>query len=248
MPNACNYSWSNELDAIIRREALAADAPLDLAYTFIAFESGFNALARNLNPPLEDSVGLLQLNRLGGQGQGFTVEQLQDPVLNLRVGLPPIARTYAAVWSPTLAAFEFVYLVATGSGHPGLISRSDPRIRRAFNIWVCFNTGVGWAGPGGAPSTETIPGAGGTFASSMAGHTTLFMFPGGIIGRMMQMVMPQRMVGGVLRSLSPGGFQRRLLGSFHPRSMLPGGSGFGLARPRVRLPPGHAEPRRRPRR
>src|SRR3990167_245425 len=68
MPNACNYTWSTALDTVIREESRSAGVPLDLAYTFVAVESGFDPLIRNLSA-IEDSVGLLQLNRRGGQGQ-----------------------------------------------------------------------------------------------------------------------------------------------------------------------------------
>ncbi|MGH6998551.1 MAG: transglycosylase SLT domain-containing protein, partial [Phenylobacterium sp.] len=120
MPASCGYAWSDALDAIIVEEAAGAGVPIDLAYTFIAVESGFDPAARNDNPPLEDSVGLLQLNRLGGQGAGYSVEQLSDPRFNLRVGLPPIASAYAGAWRADVPPYEFIYGIAVQSGHPGL--------------------------------------------------------------------------------------------------------------------------------
>jgi hypothetical protein len=46
-------------------------------------ESGLNPKSRNFNPPKEDSVGLFQLNRLGGAGQGRSVDDLKDPTTNI---------------------------------------------------------------------------------------------------------------------------------------------------------------------
>ena len=265
MPTACNYSWSDDLDAIIREEAAVAEAPLDLAYTFIAFESGFNVLARNLNPPIEDSVGLLQLNRIGGQGVGYTVAQLQDPRLNLRVGLPPIARAYAAAWQPTLAPFELLYRIATTSGHPGRIPRNDPRIRRAFNIWACFNSAVGFAGPGGAPAPTFVPGAGQAFtgaaaalfapgmpippASILAGHAGSIHIPLLVAARAMVMrqavynLGPRTVLRRQLRALSPAGLRYRLISSIDPRQRFARAFRLPMHLAAMRLPPRHKLPR-----
>ncbi|MDB5578951.1 MAG: hypothetical protein JWR80_4127 [Bradyrhizobium sp.] len=47
-------------------------------------ESGLNPKSRNFNPPKEDSVGLFQLNRLGGGvGSGISLEDLKDPAKNI---------------------------------------------------------------------------------------------------------------------------------------------------------------------
>ncbi|MEA2892649.1 MAG: hypothetical protein QOI05_3442 [Bradyrhizobium sp.] len=46
-------------------------------------ESGLNPNSRNFNPPKEDSVGLFQLNRVGGVGKNVPVEELQDPAKNI---------------------------------------------------------------------------------------------------------------------------------------------------------------------
>jgi Phage tail lysozyme len=46
-------------------------------------ESGLNTKSRNFSPPKEDSVGLFQLNRIGGLGKENTVKELQDPATNI---------------------------------------------------------------------------------------------------------------------------------------------------------------------
>jgi hypothetical protein len=45
-------------------------------------ESGLNPASRNFSPPKEDSVGLFQLNRISGPGNGHSVEELSDPARN----------------------------------------------------------------------------------------------------------------------------------------------------------------------
>ena len=248
MPSACDYSWPQDLDLIIREESAQAGVPLDLAYTFIAVESGFHPSARNNNPPIEDSVGLLQLNRIGGQGAGYSVAQLQDPRFNLQVGLPPIGGAYSAFWRPDAPPYEFLYLVATRSGHPGLVDRADPRIRRTFNTWACFNSGVGWAGPGGAPAPAFAIGPGAALASTIGAFGLVFLFPAGILRRMLTMVNPRFVVGQRLASLTPGGVQRRVLSMFHPRALLPGRSDVALQLLGLEPRPAGRDDRRRRRR
>lgn len=160
MPTACGYTWSTDLDTIIRQEAAVAGTPLDLAYTFIAVESGFDPAAHNVTAT-EDSVGLLQLNRIGGQGAGYSVEELKDPRRNLQIGLPYITAARRATWSPTIAPFEFIYLIAIRSGHPGQVDRDDYRIANIARAWSCFFPAAGLVGPFGAPgAVETRPGPG----------------------------------------------------------------------------------------
>jgi hypothetical protein len=142
MPTLCGYTWPDTLDAVIRDEAQRAGAPLDLVYAIIAVESGFNPSA-HVDNALEDSVGLLQLNRRGGQGAGYPVDFLQDPRNNLRIGLPAIVTAFHQVWQPGLNAYDFIYQVATRSGHPGPVPRDDPRIRRLAQVWSCFYPAAG---------------------------------------------------------------------------------------------------------
>jgi len=42
----------------------------------------------------EWSVGLLQANRLGGRGVGYSEAELQDPAFNLALGMPEISAAY----------------------------------------------------------------------------------------------------------------------------------------------------------
>lgn len=166
MPSGCGFEWSAQLDAIIRAEADDAGVPLDLAYAFIGAESAFNPAARRRSS-IEDSVGLLQLNRQGGQGEGFSVAQLRDPRTNLQIGLPAIRRAYEQVWTPSIDPFEFIYQVAVRSGHPGAVDRADPRITRIANIWACFYpaAGLSLAAPG--PAGGVVGGGGSVLAASM---------------------------------------------------------------------------------
>jgi hypothetical protein len=242
MPHVCDYTWSPELDAIILQEAQRAGTPLDLAYTFIAAESSFDPTSHVVSE-IEDSVGLLQLNRKGGQGQGYSVQELMDPRRNLQIGLPYITAAFRATWSPTIPPYDFIYLVATRSGHPGPLPRDHDTIRRIARIWSCFFPAAGTFGPGGAPSESSGMAGGPSLAGAMALPLLLTMFPAGIFRWLLPSISPIATFQGKLSNLTPGGFQRRLEYMMSPKSMLPGAGLLQLARPTVRLPPRHRFPR-----
>lgn len=118
--------WWNDV-----KRAMAAQR-VDVKYwlPILLAESGGNPRAHNRgtrqNP--EDSVGLFQLNRRGGQGAGYTVEQLMNPALNaeiaaryIRDGMNRCGRT----------ADGTIQCVAVNSGHPGPVPRDDRRI-----VWI----------------------------------------------------------------------------------------------------------------
>ncbi len=167
MPSSCGYVWSADLDNVIRAEAQVAGVPLDLAYAIIAAESSFDPRAHALSA-IEDSVGLLQLNRRGGQGTGYSVEQLMDPQLNLRLGLPAIRRAFEQSWQPNIDPFEFIYRVATRSGHPGDIPRNDPRILKVANAWACFYGIAGFSLNGPTPAPGAVGGPSTILTAAMA--------------------------------------------------------------------------------
>jgi uncharacterized protein (TIGR02594 family) len=54
-------------------------------------ESGLDPRNRNTTPP-EDSVGLFQLNRNGGEGAGHTVEELMDPDANIALVIAAVKK------------------------------------------------------------------------------------------------------------------------------------------------------------
>ena len=242
MPASCGYAWSRELDVIIREEAAAAFVPLDLAYTYIAAESGFNPAAHALTD-LEDSVGLLQLNRRGGQGEGYSVEQLLDPRFNLRVGFPPIALAYAGVWTAEISAYEFLYQVSVRSGHPGLVERGDPRIVRIFNIWACFHSGVGQIGPGGSPAAAFVPGPGQSLVQFAGSFTLLFLFPGGILRALTARQFGRYVWRKSIQRYTWRYYTDQFISSFDPRRLDPTRRYRWLYKGFLRLPPGHRQPR-----
>src|SRR5678815_2134608 len=90
----------------------------------IAFEeSTFNPDARN-NRGREDSVGLFQLNRNGGQGSGYSVEQLKNPELNATIAARYIGPAVQQCGPDKITC------ICVNSGHPGQVSQSDARVQR----------------------------------------------------------------------------------------------------------------------
>ena len=92
----------------------------------------------NLNPDaLGDngaSIGIFQINRVSGQGIGYTADQLRDPITNADVAARAIAPAYNAV-KDSASEYDLAAEVARRSGHPGgsitnPFNALDPRILR----------------------------------------------------------------------------------------------------------------------
>jgi hypothetical protein len=64
------------------------------------------------------SVGLFQLNRCVGQGTGYTVEQLKDPLFNAQIAAQRIGAAWQQLQSSALPPPELALQVARQSGHP----------------------------------------------------------------------------------------------------------------------------------
>ena len=123
-------------------------------------ESGFNPFAHNKgtakNP--EDSVGIFQLNRNGGQGSGHSVEELQDPITNATIAAKYIGPAVAHCGP------ENITCIAVNSGHPGQVSEGDNRVQKIKSTYnflggFDFATGVGKLIEGSAqiPDAPSLP-------------------------------------------------------------------------------------------
>lgn len=64
------------------------------------------------------SFGLFQLHQHGGQGDGYSVQQLENPDLNAQVGIAPMAPAYQAGVKKGLSGYPLLQYVADHSGHP----------------------------------------------------------------------------------------------------------------------------------
>ena len=245
MPSLAGYSWSDQLDLIIREEAAAANVPLDLAYTFIAAESGFDPTARNLTDK-EDSVGLLQLNRIGGQGQGYSVEELKDPRRNLQIGLPAIRGAFAMTWSPTIAPFDYIYLVSIRSGHPGQVPPDDYRILKIAMIWSNFFPGVGHLGPTGGPGAATDQPSIAESVAQVLGFMVGMLFILPAAGMVLTDQVRRGLGLGQLTSIPASVHPSRLFQPLAPSSKVPQiATVLRLPAPPARRPPAHPRARRR---
>lgn len=156
MPSAAGYTWPDELDAIIRRESHSAGVPIAWSYAIIGAESGFNPNAGN-ESDIESSHGLLQLNRSGGQGTGYTVQTLRDPTTNLRIGLPYIARALTDAAAVTGNLHDVVWYVSVRSGHPGPVTKDDPRVLAILRNYEGFMAAFPESSPAPPPPAAVPP-------------------------------------------------------------------------------------------
>jgi len=117
---------NNDMADLIRTKFKAAgfnDAQADAAVANAIAESNLNPNAHNRKG--EDSVGLFQMNRKGGLGQGYSVEQLKDPNLNIDLAIAA-AKKSAAFKSATTtdaAVAAFVKDVERPKDQAGAIAK-----------------------------------------------------------------------------------------------------------------------------
>jgi Transglycosylase SLT domain len=102
-------------------------------YPISILESGGNPSSVHMDTNGYNSVGLFQLNMAPptapggpGQGYGYTIAQLQDPVENATIAAKPIADAWNSALSsmPGASRDELLVFVADNSGHAGLNSYS----------------------------------------------------------------------------------------------------------------------------
>ena len=80
-------------------------------------ESGGNPSARLKNGN-EDSIGLFALNRQGGLGTGYTVEQLSDPKVNATIASQALGPAYKRGVAQGLSGLDLLRFTAYNSGWP----------------------------------------------------------------------------------------------------------------------------------
>ncbi|MGM0846886.1 MAG: XkdQ/YqbQ family protein [Bacillota bacterium] len=117
--------YGDDVMTIIAKMCTQYGVPTWVASPIIQLESNFNPRADgDKQNGIYWSHGLLQLYRLHGDGRGYTPEQLYDPVTNLRIGLPPIAKAYQdavkkyANYSGADKKWQIVQWTSSHSGHP----------------------------------------------------------------------------------------------------------------------------------
>jgi len=67
---------------------------------------------------VEESVGLFQLNRMGGLGVGYSVENLKNPEFNAGIAAGAMAQSYTKGVAQGLTGFGLTQYVAYNSGWP----------------------------------------------------------------------------------------------------------------------------------
>lgn len=119
-------NWWDSVKAAMR----AKGVPVEVWLPILLAESTGNPAAHNTGTPKvpEDSVGLFQLNRKGGQGAGYTVEQLMNPAINAEIASRFIAQGMQICQAKGDGSIQ---CVAVNSGHPGNVSPGDKRV-----VWI----------------------------------------------------------------------------------------------------------------
>lgn len=105
----------NSTANLIRNYSEQYNVPTYILGSIIEVESQYNTRAIG---DYGASFGLLQLYTKGGQGDGYTKEQLLNPNTNLKIGTPPIAKAYQDGVKKGLSGYALLEYTAGHSGHP----------------------------------------------------------------------------------------------------------------------------------
>lgn len=123
--------WWNDVKAVMAKYGV----PTSVWAPILIAESGGKEKAHNPGTATvpEDSWGLFQLNRKGGQGAGYSPDQLVIPQVNAEIAARYIGPAVKKCGAGNLAC------IAVNSGHPGLVPTSDPRVRNIVGIGGAFS-------------------------------------------------------------------------------------------------------------
>lgn len=124
-------SWWNSVKAAMASQGVPVSDWLPILLAESSGDPTIVNRSKGSNPgdSFEESVGLFQLNRLGGQGAGFTVEQLQNPAINAEIAARHIGPAVKKCGSGNLGC------IAVNSGHPGPVPQTDHRIQTIVGYW-----------------------------------------------------------------------------------------------------------------
>lgn len=107
----------------------------------------------------EESVGLFQLNRMGGLGTGYSVGELKDPSFNATIAAKKMAPAYQRGVEQGLDGFALTQYVAYSSGWPtqaGTKALTYDKVVQAYNPKLQESYGV-------------VTGGGGSFSPALGG-------------------------------------------------------------------------------
>lgn len=123
---------NDRIACLIRAECARQGCPEYIAMGIVSAESGFDPNAVGDNGR---SIGLLQLYVDGGQGSAYrdNPDALKDPVLNLSIGIRPIALAAFEATRRGYTGERYIREVARSSGHPGFVDLNDARLTNIVN-------------------------------------------------------------------------------------------------------------------
>ena len=129
--------------------------PSSIWATIMQVESGGNASAYVSNGR-EESVGLFQLNRMGGLGTGYSVTQLLDPSTNASIAATAMLPAYREGLSKGLSGLALLRYVAYNSGWPtsaGTPSLATDPVVKAYDVKLVAAYGGASGGSSGGSSS-----------------------------------------------------------------------------------------------
>lgn len=123
--------------------------PVWISDSIAQTESGMNPSAAGDYSPTTKrytSFGLFQLHQNGGQGTGYTAQQLENPNTNAQIGIHALAPAYQAGLKKGLIGYPLLQYIAGHSGHPDytgtLPAAYNTRLHQAYNTAMAQQPGT----------------------------------------------------------------------------------------------------------
>lgn len=150
-------------------------------------ESGGNANATN-----GSAIGLFQLLKNGGQGQGYTSAQLKNPVTNAAIAAPYIATAYNQGKGMGIRGTALAEYTAAHSGHPGTLPATDTTYTGQYaseeaNVGKYYNFYAN-----GGKFTLTDNGSSSSSSSSQAGNAGVTSTPSDFYQQLDKVLNPSK--------------------------------------------------------
>ena len=157
------------------------------------------------------SFGLFQLHTPGGQGTGYTPQQLYNPILNSEVGIGAMQAAYTDGVKQKLSGYPLLAYVAAHSGHPSyagtLPSSYATKLQAAYKQVTgqtpsTTGTSTSTSAPASAPSSSSSGGLFGGLTSTLSKGIWIL---GGIVLIALGLYLvfnPMNDIGGALKNLT----------------------------------------------
>lgn len=168
--NASQQEMKAVIEEVFRSKGFGENQ-IKAAQIVAAAESGLNPSARNTSGG-EDSVGLFQLNRKGGEGTPYTVQQLLDPKFNAGVAAGKMSGKQGDAFRNAKSVEEAVAALTRDFERPHFVKGGSIVDSKAFAAYAARGSNIVGGSIDGTALASAATATGTSLASSSAIQAT----------------------------------------------------------------------------